>query len=1110
MLDDLNEICGTDEAFLDNISEDLIDGEDDSDIFKICLGYIQSYYEELWNFFVDPDFTDQILSEVDEDIEAEIIDLCKPYIEGFVDLCTKRVDLCILRFPDAEYSRSSRQQVEDYLNQIITFDEELLIQVQESADRSRGEPEPPNLPAQNNVTQATPTRESNDDTTVTKPEDNSDQKDLSKERIGETSNQPAEKEGYEAKRQEKLDRGRIWNHLTISRDQTSASEFTRDFLATLFRIRPKPEDPGNDKVTPGQTPNIPASLQSVHEEAILRQKAIAHEQRLAYQQRILEQQRIRLHLLREDKLSNSMNQPASEVGPGLPNTPKLEIISNSANKEALVSMEGGSTTSELSKLVTAGQGYPNSEQDVTDYALKCDDLRARIASLEQENQALKSTQSSGFRCENLHFIPAENSKPGPNGSPMTGYLDKPNWVHSPKGETVLRSNLPVTDINGFLRQRTDITFVVAYYYTPSFQEAEVAKAVLAKKGLPCPVPTSECITLHDKDMIAAMEEFLATQTNFSDYFPDLNIRGHIPAPYLFWYHYRSSNALDLISPKSRECMEFFTSWIEEHYAQKYALAEDHLARGVISQETMPFLVKPGDVLVWKGMHGDSAAVAKNWLKQSSGPVLRQSSKDKELNWSKEAPPSSTVSTGWSADGWSFEYDGELNQKRTTIEIILGINDEMSIDQLNKYPLKYASPQIQACLKRRGKIFWKCRSQYLVSYNDEGSEHTVRFLYNGERFMVDYKTYKQLHSSSVTVTAKFPKTSKSAGGLERVNSRIMEGDESPPSPDIYVFPHKIPGYNLHTKKWVDLNVDHIREVQWNKESFNHLVVESNTKELIQALVKHQIASEEGTDIVNRKGNGLIILLHGGPGTGKTFTAESVAELAEKPLFRVTCGDIGTKPEEVEKYLDSVLYLGKIWNCIVLIDEAEVFLEQRSLDNLERNALVSVFLRVLEYYEGILILTSNRVGTFDEAFKSRILLSLHYENLSEGQRTQIWKNIFRRLEDISNSTNADDGVATETEPGSRKRKARCATKNNTLGIDFEEVNCYITELARQDLNGRQIRNVITTARQLATFRNTKMRYEHLKHVMSVSSKFDTYLKRLQEGYSDDQIARDEGFR
>jgi AAA+ superfamily predicted ATPase len=103
------------------------------------------------------------------------------------------------------------------------------------------------------------------------------------------------------------------------------------------------------------------------------------------------------------------------------------------------------------------------------------------------------------------------------------------------------------------------------------------------------------------------------------------------------------------------------------------------------------------------------------------------------------------------------------------------------------------------------------------------------------------------------------------------------------------------------------------------------------------VVNQIRSEAITDVIDRKGNGLIILLHGGPGTGKTFTAESVAELAEKPLYRVTCGDIGTKPEEVEKYLESVLYLGKIWGCVVLLDEADVFLEQRRLTDLERNAL-----------------------------------------------------------------------------------------------------------------------------------------------------------------------------
>lgn len=86
--------------------------------------------------------------------------------------------------------------------------------------------------------------------------------------------------------------------------------------------------------------------------------------------------------------------------------------------------------------------------------------------------------------------------------------------------------------------------------------------------------------------------------------------------------------------------------------------------------------------------------------------------------------------------------------------------------------------------------------------------------------------------------------------------------------------------------------------------------------------------------------------------------------------MTYSDIGTKAIEVERYLESILYLGRIWGCVVLLDEADIFLEQRSLEDLERNALVSLFLRVLEYYDSILILISNRVGIFNEAFRSRI--------------------------------------------------------------------------------------------------------------------------------------------
>ena len=72
----------------------------------------------------------------------------------------------------------------------------------------------------------------------------------------------------------------------------------------------------------------------------------------------------------------------------------------------------------------------------------------------------------------------------------------------------------------------------------------------------------------------------------------------------------------------------------------------------------------------------------------------------------------------------------------------------------------------------------------------------------------------------------------------------------------------------------------------------------------------------------------------------------------------------------------------------------------------NLISSVFLRVLEYYDGILILTTNRVGTFDEAFKSRIRLAIPYSNLNEDQRVEIWRNFIDMLKHTKERVDIQD--------------------------------------------------------------------------------------------------------
>lgn len=276
--------------------------------------------------------------------------------------------------------------------------------------------------------------------------------------------------------------------------------------------------------------------------------------------------------------------------------------------------------------------------------------------------------------------------------------------------------------------------------------------------------------------------------------------------------------------------------------------------------------------------------------------------------------------------------------------------------------------------------------------------------------------------------------------------------------------------------------HVRDIRWDKSTFDHrLVLPGEKKEMIRALIMvHLGKTPTNSDFMEGKGDGLVILLHGEPGTGKTLTAESVAEYAGCPLYRVTCGDIGTDPESVEKYLESVLFIGSTRNCVVLLDEADVFLEERTKMDMKRNALVSVFLRVLEYYNGILIQTTNRIGTFDEAFKSRVQLALQYPPLGFDSRYEIWNNLLDSLSEGGEKAN------------------------------FESIRKKVRTFAQATINGRQIRNTMNNARHLARFNHDdELQYLHIEKALKLTVDFENHIAQVH-GHDDEEYARDIGNR
>ncbi|KAF9449627.1 P-loop containing nucleoside triphosphate hydrolase protein [Macrolepiota fuliginosa MF-IS2] len=274
-----------------------------------------------------------------------------------------------------------------------------------------------------------------------------------------------------------------------------------------------------------------------------------------------------------------------------------------------------------------------------------------------------------------------------------------------------------------------------------------------------------------------------------------------------------------------------------------------------------------------------------------------------------------------------------------------------------------------------------------------------------------------------------------------------------------------GFSLADKIWVELSVSLITPVEWNTGAFTNLVLPPGRKDLLKSLIEAHHKQLNFDDFIKGKGHGLVINLYGPPGVGKTFSAEATSEHVQRPLYIVGAGDLGTNAKTLDSALEKVFDLATAWKAIVLIDEADVFLEQRSLHDLERNAMVAVFLRHVEYYRGILFLTTNRVKTFDEAFLSRIHVALHFTELSLESKVQVWNAFLRKVNALS-----EEGTSGE--------------------ITREQV----VDLSRREINGRQIKNAVRTAQSLAAAKGQTLSYAHVLQTLDAMEQFTREFKRV----------------
>lgn len=239
-----------------------------------------------------------------------------------------------------------------------------------------------------------------------------------------------------------------------------------------------------------------------------------------------------------------------------------------------------------------------------------------------------------------------------------------------------------------------------------------------------------------------------------------------------------------------------------------------------------------------------------------------------------------------------------------------------------------------------------------------------------------------------------------------------------------------------------------------------------------------------------------------------------------LVLLTFSDIcrGTWPGRKGAWRAAVGHLSPCsWLEGHLLDEADVFVQSRSFVN-PYNALVSVFLRTLEYYQGIMILTTNRVKDIDDAIQNRISVELHYGPLGLDTRKTIWESFLKktvRAKGGAKYTSADldwlsrkelngrpvccwanicDAALTDPQcrsktwsvllmPSLSTRRCHCRDRiwksSSTLTRNFRKITIVQVRWRTKRLTS----SIVTTVHALATKKNSQVAYFYVQQALKM---------------------------
>lgn len=194
------------------------------------------------------------------------------------------------------------------------------------------------------------------------------------------------------------------------------------------------------------------------------------------------------------------------------------------------------------------------------------------------------------------------------------------------------------------------------------------------------------------------------------------------------------------------------------------------------------------------------------------------------------------------------------------------------------------------------------------------------------------------------------------------------------------------FDLAVQKFAIADSRDLTPYQYDPSLRDKLILPETHRELLDVLTTD--LAEYSQDIVEGKSAGNVILSRGRPGVGKTLTAEVYSEIVQKPLYAIHSGSLGTSATSVRENLQATFQRAQRWDAILLLDEADVFVRERG-SSVEQNAIVAEFLRTLEYFTGLLFMTTNRVSEIDDAILSRCAAVISYQTPPPADAKRVWQ-------------------------------------------------------------------------------------------------------------------------